>query len=169
MKRAVLATFALGTVCLGIEPAHADWNAQAASCPVDHDTIANNRFFITAGGITFNTGATGTIVSHCAMNEDQSTVYSLGVTYTDSDGTGTNGGIDAKFKKTNKTTGAITTIATLLSNSFSDTSLTYHSVAINGGSGEAIDDNDYYYFVVISQDRISTSNTASIRGVTLTW
>lgn len=144
--------------------ASADWNTQAASCAIDQDSIANNRFFITAGGITFNTGATGTIIATCAIKNDRGTVHNLEATYTDSDGMTTGATVQVTFRKTNKSTGSITTIGTFLSDLFNDTSLTWRSHSL-GGAGENVDDDTYYYYVQINLTKALTTQTASIRGV----
>src|SRR5690606_22503553 len=109
---------------------------------------------------------TGTIIANCNVPDDLGTIFGLGATYTDSDGTSTGASVTIELKRTAKT-GGITVIHSFSSNSYSDTGLTYKSQAINGGSGHTMNNTDYMYYIAISLNRNSSSLTGSIRGVEL--
>lgn len=137
------------------------WNVQVASCPVDHDSDYNERYLVTAGGVKHFGTATGTIDIVCSINDDLTGIDALGFTYTDSDGTGTSQQVLVTLKRTEKTTGSITNLGNINSNSFSQTGLTYHTAAVS----HTMDVVNYYYYLQIGLTRGSGTATGSIRGV----
>lgn len=139
------------------------WNAAAAGCVVTDIAIAADRYVNTAGGIKFKGTSTGQIVATCSVPENLGTVVGLGMTYQDPDATQTGASVSAQLRRSTKSTGAITTIATINSNNLTGTALQYRFITLS----HSMNSNDFWYYIQLHLNRNTSSLDPSIRGVDL--
>lgn len=143
---------------IGANVAHAGqvWGSSSGSCMPGDPAIQNNRYTIQSGKVSHTSTNVDLITLYCAVHSGGFASH-LWVSYRDSDGTGANTFVDAQFIKMNRTTGALTTIGTFLSSSFSSTGFAQNFISF---PVEFFDASTYVYYVRIDMDRGSTSDTA---------
>lgn len=166
MRSFVTATLLAIVSFAGSNTAHAAgtyWSAAAATCVPGDPAIQSDRYLVQAGKVQHTASSVDLVTLYCPVErntgaDDPNRLY---MTWNDSSSApGAN--VKAQLIRMSKTTGALTTIATLDSNS-SGTGLIYGSV----GFTEALNWGQNYYYVRVDLDRNNTSEIEQFFGVEL--
>jgi hypothetical protein len=143
--------------------ANDQFNSVAAACVPGDPAMHFNRYLITAGTVKHRSGKLGLITLYCNIPMAITPPGTLELIYSDND-SGVNTFVNASYIKMNKSTGAITTVATTSSNSGTQDG-TVQFVATS--FSDTYDLTHHLYYVRVDIDRNRVSNVAVFYGVTV--
>jgi hypothetical protein len=160
----VVSLSALPTPALAIAPV---WATVGAGCVPTGQTSQFDLHFQTAGRTNFNIARIGQIILTCPITARLAAVNGLRLLYADPDGTGTGARVVAALRKMHRLTGAVSTVASVDSNTFEQTAFGTAGANLNGCNNYIFDQDQYHYYVQINMTRNSALLPVSFGAVEL--
>jgi hypothetical protein len=162
----VVAVCAATSSIANASPTENYWSSVGGGCAPIDTTIQSNKFNIGAGGLRFFSTYVGTLTAVCPVTRNTGTSHQpnkIYLSYQDS-AAGSGVKVEVKLEKMNLTTGAITQIATLSSDSGS-----VGDGRINVGFTHTFDWENYAYFFYADLTRSGTADSAILYAVSLDY
>jgi len=142
------------------------WGMNGSSCRVGDPAIQSNLYLITGGSVKFQSSATGLITLYCPV-----TGYcgppvgrpTIGLTYTDESGTGTDANITAQLVRLAKPNGGFSTVSGVLNSD--SRSATSHR--ISASFTHSFDCENFVYYVRVDLNRRTPASQVIFFGTDL--
>jgi hypothetical protein len=156
---------ALVLTALAAAPAVAvdQFNSSAPGCVPGDPAMRFNRYVIADGTVKHRSGAVGLITLYCNIPTAITPPKTLELIYSDDD-SGADTFVRASYIKMRKATGAITTVATTISNQGRQDGAVHF---VEQRFNDAYDPKRHLYYVRVDIDRKVTSKVAVFYGVTV--
>lgn len=142
------------------------WSTVGSACTPSDLAIHSNAYTLFGGDIEHSSSATGLISFYCPVYPPDGVILTeLDTLYWDTDGSGPNEFVDVQFIQMSRTTGAIASVATFLSNSVGDPNTRFFQT----GMAYTVNNSTNVYYVRIDMSRSNVTQKPVLYSVGLEW